>query len=91
MSEKHGWKLRTEGAQSVIALSGDWIACARGVDPGAAPQQILATETRGLAFESDGLERWDSALIAFLSVLRDAAEDRGIAFDDAGLPAQNKN
>jgi len=76
----------TEGAQTVITLSGDWIACAEGVEAGA-PQRILATRTQSLAFDSDRLGRWDSALIVFLSSLRDAAQDAGIAFDPARLPA----
>jgi len=84
-TEGRGWKLQGQGAVSVIALSGDWIARTGGVEPGA-PQRILATGPQSLGFETESLGHWDSALIAFLSALRDAARAGGIAFDEAGLP-----
>jgi phospholipid/cholesterol/gamma-HCH transport system permease protein len=85
-AEGRGWTVRREGAGTVIALSGDWIARTNGVEPGA-PNLILATGAQALGFEADRLGHWDSSLIAFLSRLRDAAQDADVTFDEAGLPA----
>jgi phospholipid/cholesterol/gamma-HCH transport system permease protein len=85
-AEGRGWQIRPEGAATVIALSGDWIATASGLEPDA-PALILATGARALGFEVDRLGHWDSSLIAFLSRLRDASGAAGVAFDEAGLPA----
>jgi phospholipid/cholesterol/gamma-HCH transport system permease protein len=68
-----------------VALTGDWVARSDGVDPQSA-SQILATGGQALSFEARGLGHWDSALIAFLFDLRSAAKDRGVGFDEAGLP-----
>ncbi len=84
-TEGRGWIIRMEGTKAVTALSGDWRACADGVETDAAGR-IIKTGARTLAFDSTGLGRWDSALIAFLANLRDAAQNAGLAFDDAGLP-----
>ena len=75
-----------DGTKVVIALSGEWRARETGVDIDA-PRRILETRPRILAFNAETLGHWDSALIAFLSDLQDAAQRAGIAFDDAGLPA----
>ena len=85
-AEGRGWTVRRDGAGTVIALTGDWIASTNGIEPGA-PNQILATGAQALGFEADRLGQWDSSLIAFLSRLRDAAQDADVAFDEAGLPA----
>ena len=69
----------------MVRLSGDWIARDGGLDPGA-PPIIIAAKPGAISFECASLGSWDSALIAFLSILRDAAADAGIAFDQAGLP-----
>jgi phospholipid/cholesterol/gamma-HCH transport system permease protein len=57
-----------------------------GVDP-KSPTQILATGARALSFDAGRLGHWDSALIAFLFDLRAAAGEKGVGFDEAGLPA----
>jgi phospholipid/cholesterol/gamma-HCH transport system permease protein len=84
--EGRGWKVSGQGAETVIALTGDWIAREEGVEPGAA-RLILATGAPSLGFETGRLGHWDSALIAFLSRLRDAAREAGVDLDEAGLPA----
>jgi phospholipid/cholesterol/gamma-HCH transport system permease protein len=84
--EGRGWTVRDDAAEAVIALSGDWIARENGVEIGA-PQRILASGAQSLRFDIARLGQWDSALIAFLSGLRDAAERSGVTFDEAGLPA----
>jgi phospholipid/cholesterol/gamma-HCH transport system permease protein len=84
--EGRGWSARGEGTETVIALSGDWIACTNGVEPGTS-QSILAAGAKSLRFEAERLGHWDSALVAFLSGLRDAAIHAGIAVDETALPA----
>ena len=81
-SQGRGWSAAVENSAAVITLSGDWIARKGGVEPEAV-STVLATGARALSFNADRLGHWDSALIAFLSSLRDG----GMAFDDAGLPA----
>lgn len=81
-----GWAARGQDTAAVITLSGDWIARTSGVEAGASGL-ILAPGVQSLSFDSAGLGQWDSALIAFLTRLRQAAEDRGVGFDEAGLPA----
>lgn len=86
ISEGRGWAAKEDGSHTVVTLFGDWIARRDGVEEGAAGR-VLATGASGLAFDSGGLGRWDSALIAFLSTLRDGARQGDVAFDEAGLPA----
>ena len=81
-SQGQGWSAAVENSAAVVALSGDWIARKGGVEPDAA-SHVLATGARALSFNTDQLGRWDSALIAFLSSLRDG----GMVLDEAGLPA----
>jgi phospholipid/cholesterol/gamma-HCH transport system permease protein len=73
------------GSNAVITLSGDWIALICGVEADAA-QRILASGARTLTFNVDKLGRWDSALIAFLSALRNAAREAGVTIDETPLP-----
>jgi len=80
-----GWTTEIGGTILVIALSGDWIGRANGVETDVVPR-ILNGGIHAITFESAQLGRWDSALIAFLSSLRDTAAKRGIAFDASGLP-----
>jgi len=82
----HGWSAALTGCTAVVTLSGDWIARADGIDPDVAAR-ILASGARAIAFKTDTLGRWDSALIATVSAVRAAARDRGATFDASGLPA----
>jgi phospholipid/cholesterol/gamma-HCH transport system permease protein len=84
--EGRGWAAEVNGAQAVITLSGNWIARKTGLDTDAAPR-ILATGARAFTFNTANLGHWDSALIAFLLALRDAAHIGGATVDEAGLPA----
>jgi len=83
--EVGGWKIIDRGDSSVIALSGNWVARVMGADGGVA-QRVLVKKPRTIKFESQTLGHWDSALIAFLSDLRDAAAINGVTFDQSGLP-----
>lgn len=80
-----GWSVGVSGATSTITLSGDWVARVSGVDPRAAAQ-ILRPGVGRLAFDAGGLGHWDSALIAFLANLREAANAAGVTIDEIGLP-----
>jgi phospholipid/cholesterol/gamma-HCH transport system permease protein len=84
-----GWTLGAHGTSAVIVLSGDWRASAWVMQPDA-PRDILATGATALAFDSAALGVWDSALVAFLAALRDAAQDHAVGFDPAGLPAPTR-
>ncbi len=74
-----------QGTSAAIVLTGDWVARTDGVDLAAAGR-ILDPKIRSLTFDAGGLGHWDSALIAFLLRLRDAAGRGGVAFDVGGLP-----
>jgi len=80
-----GWSAALTDGTAVMTLSDDWIARADGVDPDLS-SRLLKSGVRTITFQAERLGRWDSALIATLSSLRRAARDRGIAFDESGLP-----
>jgi phospholipid/cholesterol/gamma-HCH transport system permease protein len=82
----HGWNSAIQGGTCTVAFTGDWVARTDGVDPQSA-DRILASGARALRFDAGRLGHWDSALIAFLFDLRAAANDKGVGFDEAGLPA----
>lgn len=85
----HGWIAEIAGDQATIVLSGDWVARRSGLEADATPR-ILSTGVRALNFNSAGLGHWDSALIAFLSSLRDAAATKGVEFEEQGLPLSTR-
>ena len=68
------WRLERRGLARELRLTGDWIARETGVRSAAEVRRIL-DEADGATLRVDvsGLGRWDSALIAFLEMLRDAA------------------
>jgi phospholipid/cholesterol/gamma-HCH transport system permease protein len=79
------WTAEVDGSTVVVALSGDWVARTDGVERGVAPQ-VLKPGVRALTFDTTKLGHWDSALLAFLLDIRQAAPQAGVAIDDAGLP-----
>jgi phospholipid/cholesterol/gamma-HCH transport system permease protein len=79
------WSRREQGSTTTITLSGDWVAREDGVEIGVGGRN-LGPDVRSISFESTGLGRWDSGLIAFLLSFRAAASERDIAFEPAGLP-----
>ncbi|KVA16971.1 hypothetical protein WI42_00340 [Burkholderia ubonensis] len=74
----------------VLHLTGDWITCETGVRGASEVERILeAVSARTLRMDATDLGQWDSALIAFLMMLRDsAAEGRAhpVQIDESGLP-----
>ena len=81
----HKWTAAVDGATVFVALSGDWVARTDGVDVKAV-QALLKPGVRALKFDAAKLGHWDSALLAFLLNLRQAAGQAGVAFDQSGLP-----
>jgi len=84
------WRLDRNGTLAVLRLSGDWIACETGVRTADEARRILedasATTVR---LDASNLGRWDSALIAFVKMLRELsgeARAQAVQIDDAGLP-----
>jgi len=91
-----GWRLRRRDPEDAeLWLTGDWVARETGLRDAAAVRQVLAAAggAARLRFETGGLGRWDSALVAFLQALRRAATEapaagaeRTIELDETGLP-----
>jgi phospholipid/cholesterol/gamma-HCH transport system permease protein len=81
-----GWTARVEGSRTVLVLTSDWLEV--DYDSSAvAPQAMFEKfHTQVLAFDSSGLGRWGSSLLAFLAAHREAALSRKIGFEEAGLP-----
>lgn len=83
-----GWSTRTDGRVAVAILCGEWIARnGDGFDFGVAERILDVPDIRSIAFDTTALGKWDSALLVFVSALRQAARQRDIQFDDTGLPA----
>jgi phospholipid/cholesterol/gamma-HCH transport system permease protein len=83
-STENGWLARNDGTNMVLSLRGDWTI---RKDAGhVADLPLDRTQVRALRFDSSDLGRWDSALLVFLSTLRETARRRGIVFDQTGLP-----
>jgi phospholipid/cholesterol/gamma-HCH transport system permease protein len=73
-----------------LRLTGDWIACETGIRSTAEVARILdEADEKMLRLDASSLGRWDSALIAFLKMLRDASgtgRTRPVHIDVSGLP-----
>jgi phospholipid/cholesterol/gamma-HCH transport system permease protein len=73
-----------------LHLTGDWIARETGIRSAAEVRHVL-DEASGTTLQVDAsnLGQWDSALIAFLRMLRDSADagrTRPVQIDESGLP-----
>ena len=85
-----GWRLEQHGPTVELQLTGDWIAGETGIR-GIAEVARIVDEADGktLRLDASNLTRWDSALIAFLKMLRDSAvtgRARLVQVDESGLP-----
>ncbi|HVN44516.1 MAG TPA: ABC transporter permease [Steroidobacteraceae bacterium] len=84
------WRLQRDGEVAELHLTGDWIAGDSGVRSSEDVRHIL--EGAGglpLRVYATGIGRWDSALIAFLKMLGDAAaahRARPVELDTSALP-----
>ena len=81
-----GWKLQQAGGRCSLVITGDWVAQSEAI-PGF-PGDSLAGTIGGqpLGFDTSGLGRWDTGLIAFLWDAKRAASVAGIVLDPSGLP-----
>ncbi len=85
-----GLRLERRGDTVHLQLTGDWVACESGVRSSAEVLRILE-EAAGMTLrvEAGQVGRWDSALIAFLKMLRDsiaADRARAVQLDTSALP-----
>jgi len=84
------WHLDRNGPVAALRLSGDWIACETGMRSAAEVRHILDdVGTATVRIDASDLGKWDSALIAFLKILRDASavgRAQAVQIDDTGLP-----
>lgn len=69
-----------------MVLNGDWTIAA-GVKARGSPASIVSLPAVGsISFDATALGHWDTALLLFLSELRQQSAPRQIGFDDSGLP-----
>jgi phospholipid/cholesterol/gamma-HCH transport system permease protein len=85
-----GWRLERHGSATELRLTGDWVARETGVRSPVEARHILDEAGEGtLRVDTGSLGQWDSALIAFLQILREAAvakPSQVIKIDEAGVP-----
>lgn len=84
------WRLHRHGREADLELTGDWVACETGVRSSDEVRRII-DETSDLTLRVDvrRIGRWDSALIAFVRMLRDTvrpAHTQRATLDTSGLP-----
>ena len=79
------WTAGVDGSNAIVTLSGDWVARTDGVDLKAV-HDLIKPGVRALKFDTSKLGHWDSALLAFLLDVRQAANQAAIAFNEEGLP-----
>jgi phospholipid/cholesterol/gamma-HCH transport system permease protein len=81
------WQLRRVGDEMVLAVAGDWIAQSGDI-PIFAPDQLTQAAQRViLAFDVEGVGKWDSGLIEFLWDAKRCAVTAGLSVDSKNLPA----
>ncbi len=83
-SAENRWLARHDGADLVLSLLGEWTISKATVHIVDLP--LDGGPVAALRFDSAHLGRWDSALLVFLSTLRETARRRAVVFDLTGLP-----
>ncbi|NNK47525.1 MAG: ABC transporter permease, partial [Gemmatimonadetes bacterium] len=79
--------LHHEGDRLIVGLGGTWQMS--GLLPGTTAVEAALdgpAAPGGVHFDSAAIEGWDSSVLTFLMRVEDAAEDRSIPVDRAGLP-----
>ncbi|MCU0621086.1 MAG: ABC transporter permease, partial [Gemmatimonadales bacterium] len=79
-------RLRTEAADAVLELGGDWRLGAPADTAGALQALRALPSGTALRFASGGVGAWDSSLVAWLVRVLDEAEGQGLRVQLAGLP-----
>ena len=83
-----GWRLERDGADATLHLFGSWLARETGLRDPATISRLLteARQITRLHFDTAHLDRWDSALIVFLQMIRQGCTSGRIRMDESGLP-----
>jgi phospholipid/cholesterol/gamma-HCH transport system permease protein len=79
--------LHRDGDRLIVGLGGTWQIS--GLLPGTTAVEAALDGSQtpgGVHFDSVAIEGWDSSVLTFLMRVEDAAEDRSIPVDRAGLP-----
>ena len=85
------WTLGRRGPEAELRLAGDWIARRSGVRPANEARGIVAEVGNGtLRIDCRELGHWDSALVAFLRMVRDEAQRRERRADRRGQPSRRR-
>jgi phospholipid/cholesterol/gamma-HCH transport system permease protein len=83
------WRIDRLDDTALLTLSGDWLVGGSGLRALADLPRLRVEVGRCamLRFETSGLGRWDSALVALIRALQAAGDgDRGLDLDLSGLP-----
>ncbi|MBB2177363.1 ABC transporter permease [Gluconacetobacter johannae] len=80
------WRLDSDASGTVIVLSGEWIAQDGRIPPFPADGLRQVKKGQGIAFRTDSLGRWDTALISFLWDVKQQATRAGLDLRADTLP-----
>jgi phospholipid/cholesterol/gamma-HCH transport system permease protein len=83
------WRIERQDDAALLRLSGDWLVSGSGLRAVADLRRIFVEvgTCASLRFDTSGLARWDSALVAFVRALQTTADGgRRIELDLSGLP-----
>jgi len=76
-----------EDGRLAVIVSGDWLLCSPLPSTGEVLARLVeAPKPKVVSFDTGGLGRWDTALVAMLTTIRRQAESAGIPVDQDGLP-----
>ena len=79
-------ELRGAGPHRVVTLAGSWIARKGELPQESASDLLSGPGIASIAFDTSELGNWDSALLGYMSELRQTAEAQHIGLDLSGLP-----
>jgi phospholipid/cholesterol/gamma-HCH transport system permease protein len=77
---------RTSDRVLLVELAGDWVSSSRLPGLGAVEKELAGGGIQALAFDSAGLGRWDSGLVAVLFKCLDLCEKNGVKVRRETLP-----
>lgn len=80
------WSLETQANTPVLRLSGSWDVAHGGMTPFPVDGLAHAAHGQTLHIETSLITNWDSAFVAFLWDVKQAASHAGIEFDPSTLP-----
>ena len=86
MQSGRGWSASADASRVIVSLEGDWTGTNAVMEPGVATRLVDRAGLTAVAFNTEHLGRWDSALLVFLLELRRASLRRHAALDEGGLP-----